>query len=442
MESVNELFVKKTEGDKTRFSINSELALRFNNEQEAAQFLVEVIRFWHKKCRLFCGDSTWKFVGDGNERTRVDLPEDEWGFDYKTPSDCGGCVRGQEILDKIFGSRQKFNALPFVIFHGDRQYSFRFELLKYFAENGLDSIVRLIEDRKKEEARKQSEVKAERQRKLRQEQDVKLAERLGGKVVSDELRRQILPYVDNESLVFVSHDVAAVRDERHEYGSSGGVGMYDQVRVFCGSQSETQEWQWRDRYSASNDRRDLAVHSIGAVKVSKKDNRMVVEVELVNRNYGNRTATYTFDPPKAAATRMLSAEEQAAFAARVEKEVSRIMADLNRLWECKPQMPNRHSSSMSDGYVPYRQPSIKQREFRPEIGVAAFVTEEQIDHKASDSQIRYELYVLTVKGETAVCKAEDHGYDRREGGAFLTILEVASEHVSINSKSGKQTIKL
>ena len=236
-------------------------------------------------------------------------------------------------------------------------------------------------------------------------------------------------------------DVAAVLTSRSEWGSSGGIGYYDQVRVFCGSQADMKEWQWRDRYSASNDKPWLAVHAIGAVKVSKKDNKVNVEVELVNNQHGNRTATYTFDPPKATAVRTLSVDEQATFTAQVEKEVARVMAELNRLHECKPTMVNPHPMTMADGYVPYRQPSIKQREFHPEIGIAAFVTEEQIDHRVSDPQIRHELYVLTAGSEKAERKAEDHGYGR-EGGAFLTILEIGAERIVINTKSGKATIAL
>jgi hypothetical protein len=428
------------------YELNAEFKPQFSNEQEATQYLVEAIRFWRGKTTLFCGEDTQRWEGEGKDAKRVDLPEEEWNFSYKTPSTCGRCRRAQELLDKIFGDRRKFNALPFVTYHGDRQYSFPFNLLKYFAENGYDSTVRLIEERKQEEARKKAEAEAEQQRKRREEQETKLAERLGDIVISDELRRQILPYADNKSLVIASSNVAVVLTSRSEWGSSGGIGKFDQVHVFCGSQADMKEWQWRDRYSASNDKPWLRVDAIGAVEVSEKDDKVEVKVELVNKQYGNRTVTYTFDPPKPTAVRTLSMEEQATFIAQVEKEVARVMAELNRLWECKPQMVASYPAGMTmpmgtPTYVPYRQPSIKQREFHPEIGVAAFVTEEQIDHRGSDPQIRYELYVLTAGSEKAERKAEDHGY-RREGGAFLTIIEVGPEHIVINTKSGKQTIML
>lgn len=438
MQPVNQLFVAKIEGGETYYPLNAELVLQFGGEQEATQFLVEAIRFWRGKRGFFCNDITSKWEGEyGKDAKQVALPEEEWRFSYKTPSDHCYCVSGQEILDKIFGDRRKFNVLPFVTYNGDRQYSFTFNLLKHFAENGHDSTVRLIEEREQEAVRKKAEAEAEHKRMLCEEQSAQLAGRLGDTIISEELRRQILPYADEESLVIAAeHDVAAVLTTRSEHGSSGGIGYYSQVRVFYGSQEEMQEWQWRDRYTASNDKPWLRVYAIGAVKVSENKNGAEVEVELVNNEHSNRKATYTFNPPKPTVAKTLSVDEQATFTAQAEKEVARIMTELNWLWELKPKMASSH------GYVPYRQPAIKQREFKAEIGIAAFVTEEQIDHRIDDPQVRYELYVLTTGSEHVERKAEDHGYDRGEGGAFLTILEVGPERIVINTKNGKKTIVL
>ena len=283
---------------------------------------------------------------------------------------------------------------------------------------------------------------------VNENQNAKLTERLSETEVSDELRRQILPYADDKTLVVAGPNVAAVIGHRSEYGSSGGIGYYSQVRVFCGSQNEMQEWQWRDRYSASNDKPWLSVHNLGEIKVSVKGTKIIVEVELVNREHGKRATTFTFDALAATTlVRTLSAEEQTAFTTKVDREMDRVMTELDGLWKLKPTMVARYSgggmmSLGTSGYVPYRRPSIKEREIRSEIGVAVFVTEEQIDHRMDDPQIRYELYVLTAKGEKAECKAEDHGYDRGDGGAFLKILEVKSDRIVINTKRGKSTISI
>lgn len=259
--------------------------------------------------------------------------------------------------------------------------------------------------------------------------------------ITKELQQQILPYADRKSLVIVSQDVAVVITERSEYGSGGGIGYYDQVRVFCGSQSEMKEWQWRDRYSASNDKPWLGVNSIGNVKVSEKEDKVIVEVELVNGKYENRTVTYTFNPSQSISIQTLSVEEQASFTVLIESEIARVMTELKRFHKLKPKMLSSYATV--DGYVTYRQPSIKQQVFRLEIGVAAFITEEQIDHRGSDAQIRYELYVLTVDSKNAQPIAEDHGYER-EGGAFLTIIEVGvgCVIVSVGKRAEKKVMKI
>jgi len=417
------------------YELNPEFRPQLKDEQEAAQLLVEVIRFWREKIHMFCYQYTPEREGD--------LPEYNWRFGYKTPSTCGRCVMAQNLLDKIFGDRSRFNALPFVTYEGDRFYSFSFEMLKYFAENGYEATVRLINERKKDKLRKAAEEELEKQRRIRAEKERKLAEKLGGRTISEELRQQIIPYADNKSLVIVSPNIAVVQTFRSEWGSSGGIGYYDQVRVFCGSQSEMREWQWRDRYSASNDKPWLAIDEIGNIKISEGE-KVTVEVELVNKKYGNRTVTFTFDPPKpdtSDTSRKLSEEKQKLFLVKVEEEILKIMNELNRLWECKPKMLNPYSTTRQDSEIPYRQPFIKQKEVHPEIGVAAFVTAEQIDHRGTDPQMRYTLFVVTEDNKQAEAKAEDHGYER-EGGAFLKIIEVTAEHFVINTKEGKKTIKI
>ncbi len=268
-----------------------------------------------------------------------------------------------------------------------------------------------------------------------------LAEKLNGETISDDLQRQITQYADNESLVIVNKDVAVVITSRSEWGSVGGIGYYDQVRVFCGSQADMKEWQWRDRYSADNDRPWLRVSSIGTVNVhEREESKVVIEVELVNKQHGNRVATYVFDQPKAT-TPALSEDEQKIFISQVEKEILRIQEELDRAWERRPKMLDRYPTTFGDGYRPYQRPLIKQREDRPEIGVSAFVVQEQIDHVGSDPQIRHELYVLTFGDQMAERKTESHGY-ASEGGALISIITIKPESIIINTKDGKGEISI
>lgn len=419
---IGQLFVK----DGERLMLNRSLELRLKDEQSAAQFLVAAIRHWHKERGFFCHDNTSE-------------TEEKWSFGYKTPSDCGGCVSGQQILDKIFGNRGKFNALPFVTYHGDRYYSFPFELLNFFAENGSTATGRLMAERQETETRAKAATQAELERQERAKQEQQLIERLGAQEISDELRVQLLPYATDQSLVIVNPRIAVKSGERSEYGSVGGIGYYDQVIIFCSSQRQTQEWQWRDRYSASRDRHDLRIDSLGQIEIVEQGGQTIITVEILNKRYNNRTATFCFDRSKTADTKQLSTEEQAAFSIAAECEMARVMAKLERLYELKPQMVGSGSQT---GYVPYRPPRLKQRELCPEWGIAAFVTEEQIDHVASDPQLRHELFVLTAGMKQAERKAEDHGYERAEGGAFLSIIAIEPGQVIISTKAGKSTINL
>ena len=427
---VKRFFVEKKEGEDTYYVLNSEISPEQGDAQKAAQFLVDVIKNWLGKTTLFCNEH---YRSDGQIQ-----PEDEWGFYYKTPSSCGSCVRAQEILEKIFGSCSVFNRLPFVEFHGDRQFSFCFDLLKIFAEQGEEVVKKEIELREQKAAQKEAAEKAKLQRLLDKKRASKLTQKLDGKEISQQLQQFLLQYVDR-IFVVANPDVAVVLTDRSEWGSSGGIGYYDQVRIFCHGQTDMREWQWRDRYSASNDQPQLRIHGIGKVTVTKANDKVEVKVVLVNDQYGNRSTTFTFDAPKVEKVKTLTKKDQVAFIKKAAKEKARIMADLERLWECKPKMVAAFPSAT--GYVPYRRPLIKQEEIRAEIGVAAFVTEEQIDHRVSDPQIRFELHVLVFGSEKAETVAEDHGYDR-EGGGFLTILDINQNSITINTKAGKQEVRL
>lgn len=132
-------------------------------------------------------------------------------------------------------------------------------------------------------------------------------------------------------------------------------------------------------------------------------------------------------------------KNQAAFSAKAEEEMARIMEEMKDLHKRKSTMPSDMPGG--SGYTSYQPPRVKQREFRIDIGVVAFVIEEQIDHRVTDRQMRHELFVLTDKDEKAERKAEDHGYTR-SGGAFLTILDIKRNSITINTKGGKQVIEL
>lgn len=258
--------------------------------------------------------------------------------------------------------------------------------------------------------------------------------------VSATLHAQLNNFKGTVAQVIPEYDVAVGTKERSDWGSSGGIGYYSQLHIFYGSESTCQEWQWRDRYLAVNDRHDLSLGAsqIGDVEVSESERRVKVQVSLINHPAG--IVSHTFKKSVDSTGKLLSAEAQEAFKLRVENESQRVLEVLNGLWKAKPKMPCRFASTFTtDGYTEYSSPRLKKVEMLPEFGVAAFVTEEQIDNRGTDPQIRFELYTL-VAGETpVVVRCEDHGYES-EGGAFLAILGINKDSVEVNSKDGKKVI--
>ena len=137
----------------------------------------------------------------------------------------------------------------------------------------------------------------------------------------------------------------------------------------------------------------------------------------------------------------LSTEDQQTFISLAKQDITHIMRELNQnFWKRKPKMMNPHPVSIKR-YKSYRQPRIKQRVSCPEIGVFAFVTEQQIGHSRSEPQLQYYLYVLTARSGRSERKVVDQGYEL-EGDATISILEVKQEYIVIKTKSGRMTILL
>jgi len=275
---------------------------------------------------------------------------------------------------------------------------------------------------------------------------IRIEESLKGQTVSLDTRAY-LATVSASDLKVVDPDTLVFLGSRSEWGSSGGIGYFAQVTAYYRGQTDMQEWQWRDRYSASKDKPWLSVHGIGRVTASEKDGKVQLEVELVNNQHGNRKTSFTFNKAKELPTvKRLPAKDQEIFAANVEKEIARVLEELERLWGYKPQMAASYPAGMSmpmgtPSYVSYQQPMVKERKIRADIGMAAFVTVEQIDHRGSDPQIRFELHVMKFGEEKSRSLCEDHGYGS-EGGAFLVIQDINQEAITVNSKAGKQVIKM
>jgi len=302
--------------------------------------------------------------------------------------------------------------------------------------NSLQSQKIAAEEKLKAAEKKASEIATE----------IRLEETLKGQVVSPEARAFLASVFTND-LKVVDPDTLVYLKERSEWGSSGGVGYFDQVHVYYHGQTEMEEWQWRDRYSASKDRHDLRIEGLGKVSVSEENGEARIEIELINEEYGNRSTSFTFSAKEKTSSVTLSEQEQSAFAEKVKEEMTSVLKEKERLWAMKPQMRPDYPAGMTlpmglpSSYVPYRRPSIKERLILASLGIAAFVVEEQIDHRVDDPQIRYELYVVKHGQGKAENVYEDHSYEKGQGNAVIALVQLKPDKALINTRNGKVTVK-
>ncbi len=337
------------------------------------------------------------------------------------------------ILDKIPG----FCELPFVkLFNthrygsrsgGHKDYAFYIDELEIFANEGEAGFKIYLKSKAEKIVIQNLE-----------HYEKKVAEALGDTEVSDVIREQLVQFLGGgnlwDGIMAVSKDIVISHGSRDEYGGSGGVGIFSDVRVWYKGQTDRQEWQWRDRYDPNADRPELSINGIGEVVVTEGDGNVEIVIELKNRD-SSRTTTFTFENMEVQANTTLSTEEQVKFTECFEDGVNKITDKMMRLWTKKSYMLT------NKGQQSYQKPSIKQRVIHAGEGVGAFVTEEQIDHRQDDRQIRFELYVL-MNGSEIRCILEDHGHEKREGSHVISIVDLTSDKVTVNTLDGIKTINL
>jgi hypothetical protein len=398
----------------------------FSSDVERAELLLEIIKQWAgKPITLFCNGGGALRYFDWNEWTS-NSQADETPLGWKDPSNCNSCGITQEVLRAIFGQQE----MPFIEFHGYRCYALNLRKLILFTGGGQSALE--AEERKKREA----EIKKAQ---ARIEQSV--MEALKDATVSDANRTAMIQYRAQDghwnTVKVVSPDLVVCNADRHEHGGSGGIGMFCQARVWYKGQTQMKEWQWRDRYSPNRDNPSMVIHGIGKVSQSVSSaGKVEIKVELVNTQHGNRSTAFTFEDKDATTAPVLSNRDQVAFTSSFEKERNRVLAQLMKLWPLKPKMLT------SKGQSNYGQPAIKQQVEDASIGIGAFVTEEQIDHRHENRQVRFELRMMKFGDKESQLVLEDHGYEETEGSRVISIIELTPKAVVVNTHSGKKTIEL
>lgn len=168
---------------------------------------------------------------------------------------------------------------------------------QYSEEKALDEAVRMQDKIKGGEAKDYSDAEKEVETDKENEEriDEKLIERFGEIKISNELKQQISPYLDNKTLSIANEYLAAVVTERSERGA--GIGFWSQVRVFLHDQNAMQEWNWRHKDSQHLDQKNLSVNNIGNIKASKNGDQIIIITELLN-NDGKRDVDFEFTADK------------------------------------------------------------------------------------------------------------------------------------------------
>lgn len=438
---VKQIFTKKEKEDGSiYYYLNDDLQINIEDDQEASKFLADVIRYWHDERRLFCHDNTSDWIqNESGESVKKYFPEDDWTFSYKTPSSCGSCVNAQKLLDKIFGSKSRFNRLSYVEYTGHRNYKMRFDLLLAFIQDGKEK----VEAIKNEEARKAAE---QDQREAKEARERRLDKVL-------ELTSKEVPLAAHDFLVDiasrdrthildlkVSNDVVVVLTLRKHWSGVSAIAHYSQVYVFAEGASEMKEWQYRDQ-SANEDYR-YKIESFGSIMINREDGKIVVNAELVT-GYLYPDLDHTFkleisakgesEHPK------LSEEDLAKLRKNVESERAKMRKHLDEMRERKPQMLASIPGT-PNGYQNYSDPKVGKATVL-DTGVAYFITEEQIDHRTKYRQMRHELYVMKPSDSEARRVIEDHAYENQRN-VFVRVINISPDEVTVETSEGTVPVSL
>lgn len=301
--------------------------------------------------------------------------------------------------------------------------------------------------RKAQEEKRQQDELAQKKEKARE----KLGTLLAQSEVSAAVENCLLEMLTREKELWgasvLDSDTVALVSGRSEWGSSGGIGYHSQAVMVFRGQQQTKEWCYRDRYDSRKDNWDLCIEKIGQIQSKANGETIVFRVELINNGKSRWTEfSFAFKLETAEAP-ALSSAEQLAFRSQVEGAIESLLKAKEERWIGQPEMlryceiPTQLMPGESI-YVQYQKPALQQKLVLESSGLAAFVLVEQIDHRLSDPQLRYELYSLKSGQQKSALLFEDHSYDRAEGSAMISIVDLNGQKVKARTREGVREIDL
>ena len=247
--------------------------------------------------------------------------------------------------------------------------------------------------------------------------------------------------IGQEGCVLVSPDIAIILSRRNDYSGGGGVARYNSLHAYYKGNSQIMEWQYADKWSSSNDRRNLMILDIGTCRVSDKEGKINILIKCIPPDgYQSRYVSFTFTPEPTSTTpakTTLTAEQQESFVSFTQKEHKLMCDRLLCQWE-----KNTHTMPTPHGRVPYVQPRCQLCMVLKQNGLAVIKTEEQIDFKGmSNPQMQQKIFLLQWKDQSIKEIAEEHAF-QNGGSANVDVISLSSSEIIIGTKFGPKTITL
>lgn len=224
---------------------------------------------------------------------------------------------------------------------------------------------------------------------------------------------------------------------RSEYGNSGGIAMFSQIIIWLNGQEAMKEFQYRDRYSGSNDNyaNDFGNVKIIAVKVNGEYFDVEVKATPRGESFSPQIVNFRIKNGKLKSNSSLNQEEQKNFLSLY----STIKED--KMSQARKFHSKQTGTCMArdySGYVSYPDPSISSEATRPEIGVGAFVTKECIDAVVNNLQWRYTLYLVNNQTVKEIC--QDNAYEPSDASIFG--LEIFGDELKYSTQGGRREYQL